>query len=30
MSVATLDPAGPKTSSPKRIQGGLLDPQMLW
>ncbi|MFL6086703.1 MAG: potassium-transporting ATPase subunit KdpB [Mycobacterium sp.] len=30
MSVATLDPAGPKTGSPKRIQGGLLDPQMLW
>ena len=30
MSVATLDPAQPKTSSPKRIQGGMLDPKMLW
>ncbi len=30
MSVATLDPARPKTSSPKRIQGGMLDPKILW
>src|SRR3954468_8744185 len=30
MSVATLDPARPKSSGPKRIQGGLLDPKMLW
>src|SRR5436305_11912900 len=30
MSVATLDPARPKSSSPKRIEGGLLDPKMLW
>jgi K+-transporting ATPase ATPase B chain len=29
MSTATLDPARPKPSSPKRIQGGLLDPKML-
>jgi potassium-transporting ATPase ATP-binding subunit len=30
MSTATLDPAPPKTTAPKRIQGGLLDPKMLW
>jgi len=30
MSVATLDPARPKPGSPKRIEGGLLDPKMLW
>ena len=29
MSVATLDPARPQTAGPKRIQGGLLDPNML-
>jgi potassium-transporting ATPase ATP-binding subunit len=29
MPVATLEPARPKTTSPKRIQGGLLDPKML-
>jgi potassium-transporting ATPase ATP-binding subunit len=26
----TLEPARPKASSPSRIQGGLLDPKMLW
>ncbi|HEY6650571.1 MAG TPA: potassium-transporting ATPase subunit KdpB [Mycobacterium sp.] len=26
----TLEPTRPKASSPKRIQGGLLDPKMLW
>jgi K+-transporting ATPase ATPase B chain len=30
MTTATLDPARPTTSGPKRIQGGLLDPKMLW
>jgi len=30
MSVGTLDPAQPKTTSTKRIGGGLLDPKMLW
>ena len=30
MSVATLESAEPKAGSPKRIQGGLLDPKMLW
>jgi potassium-transporting ATPase ATP-binding subunit len=30
MSLATLDPARPNTVSPKRIQGGMLDPNMLW
>jgi len=30
MSVATLDPARPKPNSAKSIQGGLLDPTMLW
>ncbi|MBE1552741.1 K+-transporting ATPase ATPase B chain [Mycobacterium sp. OAS707] len=30
MSVVILESAEPKTISPKRIQGGLLDPQMLW
>jgi K+-transporting ATPase ATPase B chain len=29
MTTATLDPAQPKTGSPKRIQGGLLDPKIL-
>ena len=30
MSTATLEPTRPKTASPKRIGGGLLDPKMLW
>src|SRR6266446_8502191 len=30
MSTATLDPARPKPGGPKRIEGGLLDPKMLW
>src|SRR5690348_2720882 len=30
MSVPTLESAEPKAASPKRIQGGLLDPKMLW
>ena len=33
MSVPTIDSAAkvePKTGAPKRVQGGLLDPKMLW
>jgi K+-transporting ATPase ATPase B chain len=32
MTTTTIDtaPADPKPNAPKRIQGGLLDPQMLW
>lgn len=33
MSVPTIDPtvpAPPKQHAPKRVQGGLLDPRMLW
>jgi potassium-transporting ATPase ATP-binding subunit len=30
MATATLDPTKPRTTAPKRIQGGLLDPKMLW
>src|SRR5215213_1156834 len=30
MTTATLEPAPPKPTSTKKIQGGLLDPKMLW
>jgi K+-transporting ATPase ATPase B chain len=30
MTTATLDPARPTTGAPKRMQGGLIDPKMLW
>jgi K+-transporting ATPase ATPase B chain len=30
MSTATLDPALAPTTTPKRIQGGMLDPKILW
>ena len=30
ITLDTTAPAQPKTSAPKRIQGGLLDPKMLW
>src|SRR5215212_7598096 len=30
MTTATLEPARPKADNPKGIQGGLLDPKMLW
>src|SRR6478609_114262 len=33
MSVPTIDTAPsaqPKSSAPRRVQGGLLDPKMLW
>jgi K+-transporting ATPase ATPase B chain len=30
MATATLEPAPPKPDAPKSVQGGLLDPRMLW
>ncbi|MGX9787503.1 potassium-transporting ATPase subunit KdpB [Mycobacterium sp. MMS18-G62] len=30
MTTATLDAAPPKPMNPKKIQGGLLDPKILW
>ena len=29
-TIETAAPRQPKTSAPKRVQGGLLDPKMLW
>ncbi|HYZ68638.1 MAG TPA: potassium-transporting ATPase subunit KdpB [Mycobacterium sp.] len=30
MTITAIPPVAAKTSTPKRIQGGLLDPKMLW